>query len=46
MSCVKQSGEPASGLPGADPAFNAFAAMQPRPPEPTIPRRAFRVTSR
>jgi biotin synthase len=35
MSCVKQSGEAASGLPGPDLAFNAFEAMQPRLPEPT-----------
>ena len=35
MSCVKQSGEAPSGLPGADPSFNAYAAMQPRLPEPT-----------
>ena len=32
MSCVKQSGEAASGLPGPDPSFNAFAAMEPRAP--------------
>jgi lipoyl synthase len=35
MSCVKQSGETATGLPGQDPSFNAFAAMQPRDPGPT-----------
>ena len=32
MSCVKQSGDAASGLPGADLAFNAYAAMEPRAP--------------
>jgi len=32
MSCVKQSGEAASGLPGPDPSFNAFAVMEPRAP--------------
>jgi len=35
MSCVKQSGEAATGLPGADLSFNAYAAMQPRPPVQT-----------
>jgi len=35
MSCVKQSGEAATGLPGADLAFNAYAAMQPRVPAQT-----------
>lgn len=35
MSCVKQGGESPSGLPGADLSFNAYAAMQPRLPEPT-----------
>jgi biotin synthase len=35
MSCVKQSGEAASGLPGPDLAFNAYAAMQPRLPGQT-----------
>jgi len=35
MSCVKPSGEAASGLPGPDQSFNAYAAMQPRPPERT-----------
>ena len=35
MSCVKQSGDAASGPPGPDLAFNAFDAMQPRLPEPT-----------
>jgi biotin synthase len=35
MSCVKHSGEAASGLPGPDLSFNAYAAMQPRAPEPT-----------
>jgi biotin synthase len=32
---VKQSGEAPSGLPGPDLSFNAYAAMQPRLPEPT-----------
>jgi biotin synthase len=35
MSCVKQGGEAPSGLPGTDLSFNAYAAMQPRLPEPT-----------
>jgi len=35
MSCVKQGGEAPSGLPGPDLSFNAYAAMQPRLPEPT-----------
>jgi biotin synthase len=35
MSCVKQGGDAPSGLPGADLSFNAYAAMQPRLPEPT-----------
>jgi len=35
MSCVKQSGEAATGLPGQDPSFNAYAAMQPRVPVQT-----------
>jgi biotin synthase len=35
MSCVKQSAEAPSGLPGPDLSFNAYAAMQPRLPEPT-----------
>jgi biotin synthase len=32
---VKQSAEAPSGLPGPDLSFNAYAAMQPRLPEPT-----------
>jgi biotin synthase len=35
MSCVKQGGEAASGPPGTDPTFNAFASMEPRVPGPT-----------
>ncbi len=35
MSCVKQSGEAASGPPGPDLAFNAYAAMEPRLPGQT-----------
>ena len=35
MSCVKQSGEAATGLPGSDLAFNAYSAMQPRVPGQT-----------
>jgi biotin synthase len=35
MSCVKQSGEAASGLPGNDLAFNAYASMEPRVPAQT-----------
>jgi len=35
MSCVKQSGEAESGLPGTDLEFNAYASMQPRVPGQT-----------
>jgi len=35
MSCLKQSAQAETGLPGADRACNAFEAMQPRFPEPT-----------
>jgi len=35
MSCVKHDAEAATGLPGPDPAFNAYAAMQPRAPVQT-----------
>src|SRR5512146_3562873 len=34
MSCVKQGGEAPAGLPAADLSCNAYAAMQPRLPEP------------
>jgi len=34
---MKPSGEAASGLPGPDPAYNAYTAMQPRPPVATPP---------
>jgi biotin synthase len=35
MSCVKQGGDASTGWPGADPAFNGYAAMQPRTPAQT-----------
>jgi biotin synthase len=35
MSCLKQSAEAATGLPGPDLAYNAFEAMQPRTPGQT-----------
>jgi biotin synthase len=35
MSCLKQSAQPETGLPGTDRAHNAFEAMQPRFPEQT-----------
>ena len=35
MSCLKQSTQADTGLPGADRAYNAFEAMQPRFPEQT-----------
>ena len=35
MSCLKPSVTPPGGLPGPDPSWNAFAAMEPRLPERT-----------
>jgi biotin synthase len=45
MGCIKPSGEISTGLPGSDAAFNAYAAMQPRPPRatPTEARNGRRV---
>jgi lipoyl synthase len=45
MGCIKPSGEVSTGLPGSDVAFNAYAAMQPRPPRatPTEARNGRRV---
>jgi biotin synthase len=35
MGCIKPNGEAASGMPGTDPEFNAFTAMEPRSPRVT-----------